>query len=429
MLVPAGVVFIWASTHASIPAGWQRETSLDSTYPKGTADSVNPNVTGGSATHSHTSPEHTHTIQSHTHTGRSHGADTSGGWSKDDSNANENGTQADHYHNFTSDGPTGGSLTDAITYASVNHEPPYRKVIFIKPSAGLSPLRANTIGLYGSSTVPTGWTFCNGDSGTPDLRNRYLKGAATSADADVSTDNGSLTHSHNVDHSHTDVGHTHAGTSDAATADPRGTTDGNSINLRDHKHTFTLASTTIDTGAYSGSVTSGDTEPLYKKLLAIKNTSGGNSLPTGMIGMWLGNLDVIPIGWFLCDGNGGRQDMRGYHLKIANATSEVGNTGGSNTHSHSASNSHGHSGASHQHDVPGMSQTAEYPRNTNGTGFAAIQTNHLHNQSGGRVDASATSYGNTTISGDSVNSEPPYRTVAFIQYKYSTGGLPLMALL
>src|SRR3972149_6533902 len=58
MAIPINVIFLWFSTHASIPAGWARETSLDSVFPKGTAVSTNPNVPGGSATHSHTSTGH-----------------------------------------------------------------------------------------------------------------------------------------------------------------------------------------------------------------------------------------------------------------------------------------------------------------------------------------------------------------------------------
>ena len=58
--VPNGVIFIWTGTNASIPTGWERVTTLDGRYIKATANAVNPNVTGGNATHTHTSTAHTY---------------------------------------------------------------------------------------------------------------------------------------------------------------------------------------------------------------------------------------------------------------------------------------------------------------------------------------------------------------------------------
>ena len=71
---------------------------------------------------------------------------------------------------------------------------------------------------YGSiASIPSGWHLCNGASGTPDLRNRFISGA----DADVGgvakttitgsalQSGGSTSHSHTI----TDHGHTHQGNS------------------------------------------------------------------------------------------------------------------------------------------------------------------------------------------------------------------------
>ena len=105
-MIPKNVILIWSGTNASIPAGWEREPTLDDKYAKATAEAVDPNVTGGSHTHSHESPSHTHT-NSHVHTGRSNRPDTSGGWSvnSDNSGTNHSGCQNEHYHNFTSNNP------------------------------------------------------------------------------------------------------------------------------------------------------------------------------------------------------------------------------------------------------------------------------------------------------------------------------------
>ncbi len=422
-MIPKNVVFIWTGSHATIPTGWERETTLDGIYAKATAAGVNPNVTGGSHTHSHTSPIHTH-VNTHVHTGRSQDPDTSGGWSKDCGNDGTNGCQNYHYHNFSSDNPADGSLADAITYQSVNQEPPYRKVIFIKPTNNIGGLPDGVVALLGTSTLPNLWELCDGGVSRPDLRNRYLKGAAALADADVVTDFGSLTHTHVVDHTHSAVNHTHLGTTGSAIGDQRNSQSGTTINHYSHSHGFTLPAVSDTGGAYSGNVTSGDVEPSYKKLIAIQNTAGRTvGIVPGIIGMWLGTLATIPRGWRICDGNNGTIDMRGYHLKIANTVDEVGNVGGSNTHVHEASNSHNHSGTNHQHSVPTMSQNGWDVRNPSGNGFSAIQSNHLHNQGNGRVDAATSVYSSVTISADSANNEPAYRTVAFIQYAFSLGNM------
>ena len=61
---------------------------------------------------------------------------------------------------------------------------------------------------YGSaSAVPSGYSLCNGSGGTPDLRGRFVRGAATSGE--LLTTAGSATHLHSgansgavSDHSH-----------------------------------------------------------------------------------------------------------------------------------------------------------------------------------------------------------------------------------
>jgi len=60
--------------------------------------------------------------------------------------------------------------------------------------------------------IPTGWALCNGQGGTPDLRDRFIKGTG----ADPGTTGGAATHTHTahadvVNHTHpvTDPGHAH----------------------------------------------------------------------------------------------------------------------------------------------------------------------------------------------------------------------------
>lgn len=424
--IPSGVILIWPGTNASIPAGWQRETALDGRFPKGTAAAVNPNVTGGSATHSHTSPTHTHAAQAHRHygqTSRNGDYETHGG-------ASTNVARDAHVHNFDfTTTPIGGDLSDAITYQTTDNEPPYRKVIFIKPSGNWAALQDGIVALFNSATLPDDWDFTDGTNGTPDLRNRYLKGAGAGADSDVTTDFGSLTHTHTVNHTHTARSHTHQGTSGYDSDYGNRTKDtwsgGGSATDR-HTHTIYLNASITESGsAYTGTVVSGTVEPLYKKLLAIQNNAGRVSQPRFIIGMWLGTLASIPFGWQLCDGNNGTPDMRGYHLKIANTTGEIGNTGGSNTHTHAASNSHTHTtGTSHNHTGYSSWQSSSGTTSANNDG---VSKDHSH-PSLTSCSSATSSWAATTISANSSNNEPPYRTVAFIQYYRAALGAAAMLL-
>ena len=117
----------------------------------------------------------------------------------------------------------------------------------------------------------------------------------------------------------------------------------------------------------------------------------GNAIaPTGLIGLWSGNLATIPTGWVICDGTNETPDLRDKFIRGASgddvpATTTVGTVGGSDntiltepmlaSHSHtisvsqintqdnhshnttnnSAPHSHGSSSAgSHNHNCLGM---------------------------------------------------------------------------
>jgi hypothetical protein len=223
------------------------------------------------------------------------------------------------------------------------------------------------------------------------------------------------------------VSHSHTGTSSwDSDQDPRLRKNENVGGGADAHHTHTIylnANTPETVSTYSGSAGSADTvEPAYKKLMAIQNTSGFRKVPpTGTIAMWLGSLSSIPPGWFLCDGTKGTPDMRDKWLKIANDASEIGSTGGSNTHSHSASNSHTHTATSNHTHTGYTSTVYTSPSGTDAASDGACKTPHSHSVS--TCSYATSSWDSTTVSSNSADGQPPFRTVAYIMFKYMMGGM------
>lgn len=423
-MIPAGVILVWPGTNASIPSLWQRVTSLDGKFFKGASGTENPNVTGGANSHSHTSPSHSHTMASHSH---SVGTSSAVGTNQRGNDAGSSATWIFHTHPTTLAAVTEGTINYAVTYATVDSLPPYHEVIFITPTIGFQFIPDDVIALLNSGTIPANFAFANGDGGTPDLRNKYLRGASTSQDA--GTTGGSLTHSHNIDHNHATVAHGHSGTSDNSTPNDA-TTGGGSPVAGIHTHSMSLPDSNSATNGYTGSAGSADTvEPAYYKLLAIQNISGHKvPVPVGAIAFWLGTTGSIPNGWFLCDGTKATPDLQGKFIKIANTTGDVGGTGGSNTHTHAASNSHTHTATgTHTHGTGGS--TGSFGSNVNGwPGGSANNSNIDHTHTISSVGYATATYANATVSADSTDNQPAYRTVAYIMFKYGIGGAAMFLL-
>jgi hypothetical protein len=195
----------------------------------------------------------------------------------------------------------------------------------------------------------------------------------------------------------------------------------------------------------------------------------GASLPAGIILMWAGLLSAIPGGWVLCDGQNGTPDLRDKFVKGAAAGADPGATGGSATHTHADHPALSHSGAAvadhashthtytqvvnhthtvsitdpgHAHDIRSQTATTgsatSYEHGATDTSSSIANEGHLTaaattgitastaNPAGGvatgttagpsaTLTHSVTQPGNhAAMSHETVNSEPPYYSLAFI---------------
>lgn len=399
-MIAPNVILPFDGLNSAIPAGFTRETLLDNKYIKGTANGVNPGSTGGSATHSHTSPAHSHTLDNHTHTVTTTTFDSN----QQSATMGGGAHQSDHYHTATPSVNSSTIQSVAVTYSSVSNDPPYYEVIFIKAD-GYRSIPTNGI-VLSAQTTRNGLSFH-----TPSA-NRYLKGAGTGQNAGAT--GGSTTNSHTIGHTHT-VAHTHSGVTGAPSVNNNKYTEGSNYSWAavSHTHNVTLATSTPTSGSNSSIGSQSETvEPEYKTLNAFKNTGSPVIPEVGDIVLWLGSLASIPVGWNLCDGTNGTPDMRGKFLKIP-STASASTTGGSNTHSHGAQ--------SHSHTIPSHTHTATIGNNNQsvsiaGSGAFDISQNHNHGVSS--VSSVSGSLASANTSANSSSNEPEYRTVAFIQFEF-----------
>lgn len=430
MAISNGVIFIWTGTNASIPAGWSRVTDLDNRFIKTIANtSTNPNTTGGSDTHTHTSPAHSHTMSAHSHDVTL--GDITGGPFQNRSGVDYLGS---HTHGTNNSGAvTGGSLSSVTaTYDSVSNNPPYYDVIYITPTTVGAGLPNSAICLYEDNDTQNtgklnGYFDCNGSNSTPNLVDKYLRGANTSANA--GTTGGSTTNVHTLTHTHGSSSHAHAGFTTATLSGWSRTTDswGGSANPGwtsgfdfSHSHTVTIANYSQSVTDNPSLTTSETVEPTYRKVRALQNRTGTVYTPVGIIALWLGTIANIPSNFELVSSY-----SNGRYPKITATIGDIAQEGGSNTHTHTG-NTHTHAGVSHNHTATHsnhMNYTTASAGNAVQSGtpvttlFALDVSKHTITMTN-----TSTAYSTATTSADSSSNEPLFRTVAFIKYKGEKGG-------
>jgi hypothetical protein len=409
--IPSGVGVWWPLDNSAIPENWTRNTDFDTRYPKGTAAGVDPDVTGGSATHQHTSPGHLHSTSAHSHSGNS-------------ANANQpyyhwpgSSRQVGHYHSFTTGTSSAADASsDSSSWATADQQPPFFQCIYIESDGEGDGFPDDCLAYFNSTTPPTDWTQHTSSV------DKFIVGAAGSSGNGGGSGNGIHQHT-DSSHTHTYSNHTHPSGSlspyGVSTGARKANTPGTMLAKNYSQHTFSVS--TSSGGQASGGTSSAATvntthEPEHVIMQSIQNTSGDGSWPEGIIAMWLGTLSNIPTddGWLLCDGSNSTRDLRGKQIKNSASGGVVGGTGGTAGHDHTDPGGHTHT-ATHSHS--GISST-----NSGGNGSLTGTVNwtpngghllsHNHNATITNTGGSLASVAKTVDA--LANTEPLFRTVAFI---------------
>lgn len=398
--VPADILFAWPNSVATIPTGYTRETSLDTKYVLGADASGDGGATGGQTTHTHSVTDHTHTsAATHNHTVGSLGGNTG----QNTPFGTGAASSSTHTHTGGTSGSTSATVsTDSITLAAESNDPPYTEVIWIK-SNGTNDVPSSAWAFYDDASLPTNWAIQNG--------NKFLKGAAASGDG--GSTGGSLdSHSHTESgtHTHTQAAHTHTGfNSGTAVGSANYGGTGAAFSARLHTHSISFVSGgSGSTGSAQVTTQNSDGQPPFYKLAVIENQTGGDDLPTGVIGVWLGTAASIPEGWERVTA------MDTYFLKGAANTGEIGNTGGADQHTHTA-DAHTHTGYTHTHTANTTDNTTKPGGQTVGPAQAAAN-GHGHSKT---VSSETPTYNNTVVTianNTSQTNYPEYVKGIFIKY-------------
>lgn len=412
--IPNGMIFLWPSTEGSIPDGWSRVAELDGKYPKGVAtSSTQPGATGGAATHTHTVPTHTHDT-SHSHTTSGNTSAAVGTFSSSDGAVGTTAIAATHTHTTPStNSATVASGTATPSIDSPSNDPARLHVVFIQSNGQPLGVPDGALGLAGDVSL-TGWT----DHAAAD--GRFIKGAGSGF-------GGGDTAASNLDnHTHAIGAHTHGATSHSHTSNNTGSVTSNlsmfagptsGVWSSTHAHPITIGSAStagLDSGGSgsSGASSLGATEPPYTNVRVKENTSGEDSLPVGLIGLWRGSLGSIPDHWALCDGTGGTPDLIGRYAK--GATASIGSQGGSlNPHSHT-SPTHTHTTAGHAHTMTIGAQNGGVANLSTTATISIANGTHTHTH-GNTASTTPTVASSTSGTLANTTTEPPYEEVAFVQ--------------
>jgi len=295
------------------------------------------------------------------------------------------------------------------------------------------------------ANIPANWNLCDGSGVTPDLRERFIRGA--SAVQNPGTVGGTTNHTHASStlagtHTHTTsahpAGHTHTTASGGSHGhgyiDLEGIlADYYCMELYAGNHSHTTTSTT---GPAHGNLTTDPNhthtinteihDPPYYNVVYIQAAAGA-AIANSIIIIWTGTLANIPAGWELCDGVG-RPNLLERFIKGQLAGDPAGGANVS-THIHTVvARAHNHgavtpTSANHTHTVtvasPGthnhLGGTLKIATGTSSVVSDSHTFTHGHTMgSDGGHSHTVGSAGSHQHTVDPASHIPPYYEVAYI---------------
>jgi microcystin-dependent protein len=270
------------------------------------------------------------------------------------------------------------------------------------------------------ASVPSGWALCNGSSGTPDLRDRFVVGAgstyavaATGGATTVTLDTTQIpSHTHTTSSVSTaDLSHTHNGS---------GTSSGQSVG---HTHSGTTGDQSVD-HTHSGTTGNNSVDHNHgvSGTTAIQNADHGHSGATDTQGTHAHNFYSGAFGStfnaFPNDEGGAGTVTNTYTTATAGAHNHNVSTGIQNAnHEHTFSVTSAGQSTSHNHGITTGVQSTNHNHAIT-TGTQSTDHNHTYSFTTGAMSANSTHSHSVTLNntggGLSHENRPPYYALAYI---------------
>jgi len=267
-LAATNIVGFWGST---IEQNGDWQYSLGDGYMlRGALAGQRSGATGGGA-HNHTTP-HTHTMDAHTHTGGTSGAasGTAYGYSGSTNNANRYHT---HTYSLAAQSTSTSGAMQLGSVSSSNMYPPYIKLMAIENLGTGNTLPKGIIGMWDGdlddAQALSGWYVCDGSSGTPDMRDRFVM---ISARETMLATGGSQSHGHAGSEHHHHHDHTHAySVGNNTSASTSQSTSGGLKTPTTHNHSGTSPSATAHSDPVVINITDcSDSRPPYINVIFVQ---------------------------------------------------------------------------------------------------------------------------------------------------------------
>ena len=418
--IPSGIIVLWPGANGGWPSGWSRVTALDGKFAKGTTGSPAPTGTGGSSTHTHSTPAHSHTLASHNHTASFGPAPGYPNYWPLQS-PGPSGTKTinrNHSHSGTTSSVSGNTSGSASgSWSTVTNLPINYTMIAIQSDGTPTGFPDDSV-VYFNGGVPTDWTHHAGSA------SRFIVGAGGGAGGGTAAGGGA--------HSHSGGSHTHsgAGSHNHSGGTVTGPTPASSAmwcgccgyqGLSQHSHTWNA---NAGGGGTAGGTSSANTgshtyQPPFTYLRAVQNTSGADNWLEEAIVLWVGSIANIPEDWTLC--NGGNNDsgnatpsLNGRFIFTTNSGgTSLNGTGGTAGHDHTDPATHTHTQA-HTHTTTNTSDAGSGSGNYN-PDWTSVNEGKPHWHSAVTTSSNGTAYAAAahTVDADS-NNEPDYYLVAYL---------------
>lgn len=413
-----------------IPPGWTRDAAADGRFLQG-SDSTFTGAADGGGPHKHTDETmpggHLHIGDRHRHP-FSAASTTAVALNAHISMVEPVAvSQARHGHVYeSSNWATITYGTDPAVIDNADMKPPWVQAIIIKPDDIGQDIPDGAVCFGDSAVLPTGFVKTDGTGETLDLDGKFVIGA-TPAGAGGGI-GGSATHQHTSQiHNHKPDDHVHTsricGNSTATTVIQEGVVSPPTSATGAHHNVALDTKVLPDVSPEQVVVQSASSEPAYVKLLGIQNTSGTGTTPAGVIVPFVGAISDMPSEWVLCDGENDTLDCTDRQIKITTNTGEIGDIGGSDTHTHQA-DPHHHTHGIHNHTTSVLSSGNVAA--LSGAPTAAVLNRILSHNHAWTVDNEIPTMQDVTIRFSTDDGRFDYRTVVWVKYVPAAPAPPIV---